>query len=272
MALCSGGLGLARAHRGFLTGYLTVRRDLLILIRRRLAQAQRERRRLKIYVTGHSLGGALATLALLDLRVSLQEVWRSMLDSEMSLPPSFASTSTKSPTKSPSRRLPGRTRSTGSMPTPSANSVSSPCRSPSRRMAGFVAQPPALGCYTFGAPRPGNNGFRTLFNVLVPPESFRVVARQDIIAATPPTSLGFRQVGREVWLDEDGEPNFCMSWSMRRLLPQRTRLRDHRLREYYALLGAKFLREGGRCYASPWASDPIFDGLRTQGLLLSPVA
>mmetsp|Transcript_56147 Transcript_56147/g.119541 ORF Transcript_56147/g.119541 Transcript_56147/m.119541 type:complete len:166 (-) Transcript_56147:31-528(-) len=164
------------------------------------------------------------------------------------------------------------------MPSPSHASSS---RSPSKRnLPPPPPDPPTLACYTYGAPRPGNSAFRTLFNVLAPPETYRLVVKQDVITACPPTSLGFRQVGREVWLDDGSDPVFCMSWSMRQLLPARTRLRDHRLKEYFALMTALLKKERAssssssnsnvcKCYASPWASDPIFDDLRAQGLLLS---
>merc|ERR1712187_746358 len=96
---------------------------------------------------------------------------------------------------------------------------------------------PVLGLYTFGAPRGGNSAFRTLFNMLSPHEAFRVVARRDLFTVLPAWP-GFRQVGREVWLDSLGEPAFCMSWSMKKLLPRRLRLLDHRLDQYYALLAS----------------------------------
>lgn len=205
--LCDRGLGLARAHRGFLAGYLSIRRDLLTTVRRQLSKATFERRPLALYVTGHSLGGALASLAILDLRVALQAALRSSVaggDGDVS---------------------------------------------PSRG-GGGGAFPSAMGCYTFGAPCPGNSAFRTLFNVLAPVETFRIVARQDVVTALPPGSLGFRQAGREAWLDATGEPAFCMSWSMRRLLPRRRRLSDHRLSTYLALLSAKYRRDRGRPYVS----------------------
>lgn len=227
--LCDGHLALARAHRGFLMGYLALRRELLSLVRRRLAEARRDRRRLAVYTTGHSLGGALATLALLDLRVALQQA-----------EPESA---------------------TSAWPAPRAGAASAATPS-----GGSTGSWPAIGCYTFGAPSPGNSAFRTLFNLLAPREVFRVVARRDLIAACPP-GLGFRQVGREVWFDAAGEPTFCMSWSMRQLLPRRRRLRDHRLREYYLLLGAKFLRDRSQCYASPWAGEVDLREAVARGLL-----
>jgi len=60
-----------RVHRGFLKSYLAVRNELIAALGRRVALAHQERRNLTVYFTGHSLGGALATLALLDFQVFL---------------------------------------------------------------------------------------------------------------------------------------------------------------------------------------------------------
>merc|ERR1712187_958990 len=110
---------------------------------------------------------------------------------------------------------------------------------------------PVLGLYTFGAPRVGNSAFRTLFNMLAPCEAFRVVARRDLFTVLPAWP-GFCQVGREVWLDSAGEPAFCMSWAMEKLLPGRRRLQDHWIVEYHALLAHKFHRDRGWRFMSLW--------------------
>lgn len=189
-----------RVHRGFHSSYLSVRDDLLTTVGQRLVRASLEQRSLRIYLTGHSLGGALATLCALDFSVALRESMRWDTQEIAVL---------------------------------------------AARSAG------TLSLYTFGAPRPGNSAFRTLFNVLIPKESFRIVDRQDVITESPPERLGFRQVGREVWLDEAGEPTFVMSWSMHQLLPRRRILRHHPLSEYFKLLSAKYRRERGQPYLSP---------------------
>lgn len=202
-----------RVHRGFLACYLAVRPELLTVVRRRIALARLEGRKLHVYVTGHSLGGALASLALLDLRVALRE------------PAAVAAAAFVAPCAAPGDSV--NVNATGG-----------------GADAALAAQQECtfLGVYTFGAPRPGNAAFRTLFNTLAPQEAFRIVARQDVVTACPPP-FGFKQVGKEAWLDAAGEPTFCMSWSMRQLLPPRSRLRDHRTTEYRFLLGSKFFRE-----------------------------
>lgn len=54
----------AKAHQGFFNSYISVRDELLKIIDDQLIEKDYH-----IYLTGHSLGGALATLAALDLQV-----------------------------------------------------------------------------------------------------------------------------------------------------------------------------------------------------------
>merc|ERR1712232_1002563 len=109
--------------------------------------------------------------------------------------------------------------------------------------------------YTFGAPRLGNAAFRSISNVLVP-DTFRIVAARDFVPTLPP-SISYRQHGREVWLDEFGEPTFVMSWAMRHILPARDMGSDHKMTIYYGLLSEAFKRAKGQPFVSAFQYDPL---------------
>lgn len=177
----------AKVHLGFFRVYASVRAEVMGLLRERLDACAKEGRRARVYLCGHSLGGAVACLCALDL-------------------------------------------------------------------ASVGALPPVV--YTFGAPRLGNAAFRSVYNVLVP-ATFRVVGTRDIVPTLPP-SIRYRQLGREVWLDDAGGVTFAMSWAMRRILPPRDRVQHHALTRYFDLLRKAFQHAGGR------ELPPIFSFERMQ--------
>eukprot|EP00439_Symbiodinium_sp_Y106_P069098 s1926_g11.t2 len=209
-------LDKVRVHKGFAEAYGAVRTD-----ERLLYWAEKDVP-VRVYATGHSLGGAIANLFALDLSAAPQH------DS--------------------ARRFPFRD---------------------------------PVEVYTFGSPR--NASFRSLYNSLVP-QTFRIVGSRDIVPTLPP-SIAYRQLGREVWVDDAGdawlrpdllmesavsdlatkELTFVMSWAMRHILPARdseARLHDapvsarlsvavtkiwyHSLVSYYALLNRSYMRKTGQ--------------------------
>lgn len=56
-----------RVHVGFSTSYTSIRQHVMNLLRQRLNKCEEERRTAHVYITGHSLGGAIATLFALDV-------------------------------------------------------------------------------------------------------------------------------------------------------------------------------------------------------------
>eukprot|EP01012_Entosiphon_sulcatum_P067206 TRINITY_DN9678_c0_g1_i1.p1 TRINITY_DN9678_c0_g1~~TRINITY_DN9678_c0_g1_i1.p1 ORF type:complete len:992 (-),score=141.37 TRINITY_DN9678_c0_g1_i1:308-3283(-) len=62
------GLNIPRAHTGFLTAYTALRRELMQAVMSAAADMQQPR----VYLTGHSLGGAMAYFAAYDIAYSLQ--------------------------------------------------------------------------------------------------------------------------------------------------------------------------------------------------------
>lgn len=116
----------AKVHRGFLEGYFAVSET----IHARVHGAKR------IIITGHSLGGALATLCALDLVDNGLPVWNAI---------------------------------------------------------------------TFGSPRVGNGAFRDYYDEHLHGETLRVVAQGDPVTVMPPWFNGYRHVGREVYLQNNGD-------------------------------------------------------------------
>lgn len=188
-----GTLDRVRMHVGFSKAYASIRDDVCALLQQRLECCAAEGRTAHIYVTGHSMGGAMASLFALDLaRPAAQDA---------------------------------------------------------------PEQLPLV--YTFGSPRLGNAAFRSIYNVRVP-NTFRIVASRDLVSTMPP-SISYRQVGREVWLDDAGELTFVMSWAMRHLLPPRDSVRYHPLLAYQALLDKAFQRSRCRAEGSGIRETPTMD-------------
>ncbi|CAE8675885.1 unnamed protein product [Polarella glacialis] len=186
-------------HVGFAQAYSAVRDEVNNALQERLAICSDEGRTVRIYVTGHSMGGAIASFFALDLAAPSDEQF--------------------------------------------SQDVSAGSRSRSR----------APVVYTFGSPRLGNAAFRSIYNVLVP-ETFRLVASRDPVPTLPP-SISYRQLGREVWVDDAGELTYVMSWAMRHILPPRDTLWYHPMLSYYRLLNRSFRRKTGRSYPSAFGGE-----------------
>ncbi|MEW5319665.1 MAG: hypothetical protein WDW38_010805 [Sanguina aurantia] len=56
-----------------------------------------------------------------------------------------------------------------------------------------------VGCYTYGAPRVGNQAYQELFNLQIA-ESWRFTHGRDIVPSVPLQYMGFHHVSNEVWL------------------------------------------------------------------------
>mmetsp|Transcript_24281 Transcript_24281/g.56380 ORF Transcript_24281/g.56380 Transcript_24281/m.56380 type:complete len:697 (+) Transcript_24281:1-2091(+) len=207
-------LNRVRMHAGFSDVYQSVREDVMSVLLERLRICRERGETPRLYVTGHSLGGAVASLFALDIAT---------------------------------RRL----------------------DSPPVRNSGYLEmQPGELELlqhlpdpivYTFGAPRPGNAALRTIYNSMVP-NTFRVVAALDLVPTMPP-SIYYRQIGREIWLDDGGGITYVMSWAMRALLPARNSPQCHAQVVYFRLLNKAFYQLHQLNYSSAWGSEPYMLGV-----------
>jgi len=199
-------LARVRVHSGFSQAYACIREDVVSLLLERLELCAKEGVEVQLHITGHSLGGAIASLFALDL-VGL---------------------------------LP---RTVGS--------------------SGTEEQGLVKAVYTFGSPRLGNAAFRSMYNALVP-RTFRLVASRDLVPTLPP-SITYRQLGREVWLDDAGELTFVMSWAMRQILPARDSILYHSMLSYFRLLNRAFRRKWGCEYPSPFRSEAPVHSVAAEG-------
>jgi len=207
-----------RMHVGFADVYQSIREDVMQTLSERLKYCKAKGEIPKVYITGHSLGGAVASLFALNL-ASLQLPYasggREMQQSDIEL----------------------------------------------------LQLPSAPVVYTFGAPRLGNASLRSIYNGLVP-NTFRMVAALDLVPTMPP-SIYYRQVGREIWLDEGGGITYVMSWAMRTLLPARNSPQCHAQVIYIKLLNKAFHQLYSMNYPSAWTGEDdmlgVLDGsVRTE--------
>jgi triacylglycerol lipase len=74
------------------------------------------------------------------------------------------------------------------------------------KMSNIPSNPSAI--FTFGSPRVGNK--RYINFVRVP--HYRWVNNNDVVTRVPPTWLGYRHSGQEIYLDSDGELSRLTSW------------------------------------------------------------
>ncbi|CAE7561194.1 unnamed protein product [Symbiodinium natans] len=184
-----------RVHKGFAEAYAAVRADVLVQLEERLQYWHEKDVPVRVYATGHSLGGAIANLFALDLSAA--------------------------PEHDSARRLPFKD---------------------------------PVVVYTFGSPRAGNASFRSVYNSLVP-QTFRIVASRDVVPTLPP-SIAYRQLGREVWVDDAGELTFVMSWAMRHILPARDSIWYHAMLSYFRLLNRSHIRKTGQMFPSAFRGEP----------------
>ena len=167
-----------RVHAGFLDSWRELRGDTFAALAD-IANARFSRNgknkdaRLPIVVTGHSLGGALATLAAFELAASGYETSRS----------------TRGSTSVSPRDVDGVEKVATAPPPP-----------PPRARA-LVA-----GVRTFGSPRVGDILFAAAYRAVLGDRTWRVTHAHDVVPSVPVRMMGFHHVPTEVFYP-DGDPN-----------------------------------------------------------------
>jgi triacylglycerol lipase len=71
---------------------------------------------------------------------------------------------------------------------------------------------PVNGLYTFGQPRVGDADFAAAFNADFGARTFRFVNNNDIVTRVPPRVNGYRDVGRVLYFDSQGNLQDDISW------------------------------------------------------------
>lgn len=151
----------SRIHAGFWEAYVTVRERIHSVVREELLKEPAD-----ILVTGHSLGGALATLCALDLSIHTVQTMNQHL---------------------------------------SAIDAKSHRRRFGHKHLQFILSHKVLNVtmYNYGSPRVGNRTFQKHYDEWVP-DSFRVVVDGDIVPGIPPTKIcnkTYKHIGTEILVD-----------------------------------------------------------------------
>jgi hypothetical protein len=164
-------------HSGFWNAYLTLRKDVHAAVRKYLREGDR------LLITGHSLGGALATFAALDLSLHTVRPLNEFFG----------------------RRRARRLRRLSAENYSSSNLGDSNLNTDSNRVSsGSVLSPPiSVTMYNYGSPRVGSRKFAELYNRVVP-DSFRIVVDGDVVVTLPFSFLAYRHVGSLVIIDGEG--------------------------------------------------------------------
>jgi hypothetical protein len=142
---------------------------------------------IRVLLTGHSLGGALATFAVLDLAINLEKI----ISISLFLLSLYRIRKTE---------LPSTVEPNSGEP----NLNSSNLLLELRRSANHSLLHPKIhfSVYTFGSPRVGNTCFAKLFQSFVK-NCFRVIVNGDLVTMVPKIFGFYRHVGVPVILDED---------------------------------------------------------------------
>lgn len=160
-----------KVHAGFWEAFTSIREEMHKVIREELVREPAD-----ILVTGHSLGGALATLCALDLSIHTVPKMNEYL----------------STTDAKVRR--------------ERHGISNGhngARKTSNQQ--FILSPKVLNVtmYNYGSPRVGNHSFQKEYDKWVP-DSFRIVVDGDIIPGIPPSRFlnkAYKHVGTEILID-----------------------------------------------------------------------
>jgi hypothetical protein len=218
----------SHVHGGFWDAYSTIRFFVHGVLRRELAQES-----CSVYFTGHSLGGAIGTLAALDVKINTLPRIHAYYQRKIYEMNRQVYENTLINIKS------GR----------SGNSNLPPPKIHFSKEKNEEFSNIKIALYNYGSPRVGNRSFRTLYEKAVP-NTFRCVVDGDIVTGLPKN--GFSHVGTSVVLDHSGSGSIIIdpSFVERRL---RTHLKSsvscHSLLVYKrGLLGVKTSDEFIRAY------------------------
>lgn len=264
-------------HTGFWDSYEVIRQELHNILRKTLLESPGP-----VYFTGHSLGGALATFASLDLsinsfpqineyhRIKAREHLKRMCFEHNITYDSTKDLLSHQDAKDLSIRYESNHYTYNSILKSSdirmTNFGSSNTKS---NISTFQKNKPYFGkkikaiMYNYGSPRLGNYRFAQLYDKIVP-HSFRIVVDGDIVVGLPPS--GYRHIGTEIIIDSLGsgsiiiDPSFVERWLRTQ---KKTSLSAHSLLVYRkGLFGLKLGDEYLKRFKDQLTIDNDEDSLR----------
>jgi hypothetical protein len=273
-------------HEGFLRNYSKVRHELieaiLSVFKRQLDKSvercrQHERSSFgldshpltlpKLYITGHSMGGAFAQLLAIDLASNCEIVIEQSITNERN--------------NGSEAILRNRTSSLDfdNVSDKEVSGVDSDnfwFGRKLRQKRTFTRLRPPIAVYTFGQPRLGNNAFKTIYKRRVP-HTFRVSTEGDAITSmltVGPFCGGiYRHAGLEVLLEESCTGNILVGptvvETLLRFTKVRTSVAAHSLEKYResleSALGRDELKEYYRGHGGKVRHDNLGGGYSDQG-------
>lgn len=166
-------------HRGFRGAFISIRDELMPVMRSHGAASK------NLFITGHSLGGALATL--LAGFITYQEL-RDALPAALSAKDKQALMLSRGDPRHLDLGAP-------------AGDCTKTIDTIRKAKPDWKGPKAVKGLYTFGAPRVGNHAFASCFDAALKSRSFRVVNSADVVPMVP--RAGYEHTGQMAYIDRN---------------------------------------------------------------------
>lgn len=258
-------------HEGFLQNYTKIRHELvetiLSILKRQLEKSVKRSHHSnnrysddddgdqpltlpKIYITGHSMGGALGQLLALDLASNCEIVIEQALPNDKGINGGSGNHSRQSLSSFDNDDDMIEEAAGLSDLNWLGQRLDDPNSSSTKISKKKIRLRPPIAVYSYGQPRLGNNAFKTIYKKRVP-HTFRVCTEGDAITTMPSTGPFFggiyRHAGLEVLLEEGCTGNILVGptvvETLLRFSKVRTSLDAHSLERYRESLESALGRE-----------------------------